>query len=71
MLIIIFQQTVLKAVITNTEHDRVKRQPGRLQDVACRARVADMHAGSSYTATLSTGCRNRDKTDAAGLLEAI
>lgn len=71
MLIIVFQQTVLKAAITNTEHDRAKRQPGRLQDMACRAGVADMHVASSYTATLSTGCRNRDKTVAAGLLEAI
>lgn len=51
---VVFQQTVLKAVITNTEHDRADdNEPGSNQDAGpCRAKVADMHGGSPYIATL-------------------
>lgn len=71
--ILLLQQTGLKAVITNTEHNRAKSQPGCSQDRVWPAYGADMHVGSSYIATLIAQAAGggSQTTGAAVPLEAI
>lgn len=71
--ILLLQQTGLKAVTTNTDHNRANSQSGCSQDRGWPAYGADMHVGSSYTATLIAQAAGgvSQTTDAAVPLEAI